>query len=263
MLRRSGRAYAGPSADIAAVQRAEPAATISTSADTETCEPAAGKISDTAMPTRAEEDACKGLPDQPADAMHEERTLPNASNALGTQQHEDVLLQKEEQMLSSSYPQVQAGEQPPADHQIVPMQIEEEHAQPKSDVATNQQQTSAADGTTSSKTTMTENAQHKTANQSDADLPGGTQQADAASRMPGSCGPGMVQADIASEPAAQVDPGLVNQDVHQTVDAVPAQDSPVKTLPGATEPVPSEPPLAEEPAAEQGTPQAEVSDMLQ
>ena len=216
------------------------------------------------MPTRAENDACKGLPDQPADPLHDE-SAPNAPNALGTQQREDVLPQKEEQMLSISYHQVQAGEQPPADHQNVPMQIEEEHAQLESDVATNQQQTSAADGTPSSKTTMTEDAQHKTANQSDVDLPGAiaTQHAGEASRMPGSCGQGMVQADIASEPAAQDDPLLVNQDVHQTVDAVPAQDSLMKTLPGAAEPVPSEPPLAEETAAEQGTPQADVSDMLQ
>ena len=247
------------------MQPAEPAATVSTSADTETCEPAAGDTSDTAMPIRADNTACEGLPDQPADPLHDESALPNAPNAPGTQQHEDVLPQKEEQMLSSSYHQVQAGEQPPADHQNVPMQIEEEHAQLESDVATNQQQTSAADGTPSSKKTMTEEAQHKTANQSDVDLPGAinTQHAGEASRVPGSCGQGMMQADIASEPAAPDDPLLVNQDVHQTVDAVPAKDSLMETLAGATEPVLSDPPLAEETAAEQGTPQAEVSDMLQ
>ncbi len=245
------------------MQPAEPAATVSTSADTETCEPAAGDTSDTAMPTRADNKACKGLPDQPAEPLHDE-SAPNAPNALGTQQHEDVP-QREEQMLSSSYHHAQAKEQPPADHQMVPMQIEEEHAQLVSDVATTQQHTSAADGTPSSKTTMTEEAQHKTANQSDVDLPGAinTQHAGEARRMSGSCGQGMMQADIASEPAAQDDPLLVNQDVHQTDDAAPAQNSLIKTLPGATEPVPSEPPLAEETAAEQGTPQAEVSDMLQ
>ena len=247
------------------MQPAEPAATVSTSADTETCEPAAGDTSDTAMPTRAENDAFKGLPDQPADPLHDESVLPSAPNALGTQQHEDVLPQREEQMLSSSDHHVQAEEQPLADHQNVPMQIEEEHAQLVSDVATNQQQTSAADGTPSSKTTMTEEAQHKTANQSDVDLPGAinTPHAVEASPMPGSCGQGMVQAEIVSEPAAQDDPLLVNQDVHQTVEVVPAQDSLMKTLPGATEPAPSEPALAEETAAEQGTPQAEMSDMLQ
>ncbi len=264
-LSRSGCAYAGFSADIAAIQPAEPAATVSTSADTETCEPAAVEDSDIAMPTRAENDACKGLPDQPADTLHAESALPSAPNALGTQQHEDVLQQREEQMLSSSYHQAQAEEQLPADHQDVPMQIEEEHAQLESDVATNQQHTGAAGGTPTSKTTMTEDAQHKTANQSDVDLPGAiiTQHTGEASHMPGSCGQGVVQADITPEPAAQDDPLLVNQDVHQTVDAVPAQDSLMKTLPGATKPVPSEPPLAEETAAEQGTHQAEVSDMLQ
>lgn len=264
-LSRSGCAYAGFSADIAAIQPAEPAATVSTSADTETCEPAAVEDSDIAMPTRAENDACKGLPDQPADTLHAESALPSAPNALGTQQHEDVLQQREEQMLSSSYHQAQAEEQLPADHQDVPMQIEEEHAQLESDVATNQQHTGAAGGTPTSKTTMTEDAQHKTANQSDVDLPGAiiTQHTGEASHMPGSCGQGVVQADITPEPAAQDDPLLVNQDVHQTVDAVPAEDSLMKTLPGATKPVPSEPPLAEETAAEQGTHQAEVSDMLQ
>ncbi len=246
------------------MQPAEPAATVSTSADTETCEPAAGDTSDTAMPIRADNKACEGLPDQPADPLHDESALPNAPNVLGTQQHEDVP-QREEQMLSSSYHHAQAEEQPPADHQHVPMQIEEEHAQLVSDVATNQQQISAADGTPSSNTSMTEVAQHKTANQSDVDLPGAVtlQQTSEASHMPGSCGQGMVQADIASEPAAQDDPLLVNQDVHQTEDVAPAQNSLMKSLPGATEPVPSEPPLAEEAAAEQGTPQAEVSDMLQ
>jgi len=264
-LSRSGCAYAGFSADIAAIQPAEPAATISTSADTETCEPAVVEDSDIAMPIRAENDTCKGLPDQPADTLHEESALPSAPNALGTQQREDVLPQREEQMLSSSYHQAQAEEHPPADHQDVPMQIEEEHAQLESDVATNQQHTGAAGGTPTSKTTMTEDAQHKTANQSDVDLPGAiiTQHTGEASHMPGSCGQGMVQADITPEPAAQDVPLLVNQDVHQTVDAVPAEDSLMKTLPGATEPVPSEPPLAEETAAEQGTHQAEVSDMLQ
>ncbi len=221
------------------------------------------------MPTRAENDAYKGLPDQPADPLHDETALPNAPNALGTQQCEDVLPQKEEQLLSSSYHPVQAGEQPPADHQNMPMQIEEEHAQLESDVATNQQQTSAADGTPSSKTTMTEDAQHKTPDQSDCDLPGAinAQHAGEASRMPGSCGQGMVQADMASQPAAQDDPLLVNQDVHQTEDAAPAQNSLMKTLPVATdqpgEPVPREPPLAKGAPAEQGTPQAEMSDTSQ
>jgi len=142
----------------------------------------------------------------------------------------------------------------------VPMQIEEEHAQLESDVATNQQQTSAADGTPTRKIITTEDAQHNTANQSDGDLPGAVtlQQTSEANHMPGSRGQGMVQTDIASEPAAQDDPLLVNQDVHQTEDAAPAQDSLMKTLP-----VLREPPLAEETAAEQGTPQAEVSDMLQ
>ena len=260
-LSRSDCAYAGPSADIAAMQ---PATTISTSAERETCEPAA-EHSDISIPIRAENDIRKGLPDQPADPLHMESALPSAPNALGTQQHEDVLPQREEQMLSSSYHHAQAEEQPPADHQDVPMQIEEEHAQLESVVATNQQKNSPADGTPSSKTTMTEDAQHQTANRSDVDLPDAitTQHAGEASRMPGSCSQGMVQADIVSEPAAQDDPLLVNQDVHQTVDAVPAQDSLMKTLTGATEPVPSEPPLAEETAAEQGTPQAELSDMLQ
>ncbi len=169
-------------------------------------------------------------------------------------------------MLSSSYHQAQAEEQPLADHQDVPMQIEEEHAQLESDVATNQQQTRAPDGTPTSQTTTTEDAQHKAAaHQSDVDLPGAitTQHAGEASHMPGSCGQRMVQADIASEPAAQDDPLLVNQDVHQTAEAIAAQDSLMKSLPAATGPVPSEPPLAEETGAEQGTHQAEVSDMLQ
>ncbi|DBA81842.1 TPA: hypothetical protein ACH3X1_007561 [Trebouxia sp. C0004] len=254
----SGCAYAGPCADIAAIQPAEPAGTITTSADTETHEPAADEDSDTAMPTRAENISCKVLPEQSADPLHQESALPSAPNALGTQQREDGFPQREEQMLSSSsYHQAQAEEQPPADHQDVPMQIEKEHAQPKSDAATNQQQQCAADDTPTSKANTTEDAQHKTAHQSDVHLPGAitTQLTGEASHMPGSCSQGMVQADIAPESAAQDVPLLVIQGVYQTADAICAQDS-------LTEPVPSEPLLAEETGAERGAHQREVSDML-
>ena len=176
---------------------------------------------------------------------------PPSHEGVGAAQHEDIVLQhRQEQMPVSSGHQAQVGEQSPADYQAVPMEVEEELAEPQRQSASNQQHTDVASATQArpEKTWMEAVAEESTAH-----LPraASTEHITEEGGLPGSSPQAVAHTASAPKPAAQAAPQLPKQGVPQTADAVTVHDDPMDMPHEAVDPVLSKLPLGEEKSAEQ------------
>lgn len=183
---------------------------------------------------------------------------PPSHEGVGAAQHEDIVLQhRQEQMPVSSGHQAQVGEQSPADYQAVPMEVEEELAEPQRQSASNQQHTAFASATQSrpEKTWIKAVAEESTAH-----LPraASTEHIIEEGGLPGSSPQAVAHTASAPKPAAEAAPQLP-QGVPQTADAVTVHDDPMDMPHEAVDPVLSKLPLAEEKSAEQEASPKELS----